>query len=125
LFNKIRRIKNEKNFLFNYFYLKKKTTKKDQKLDSSLFFLFLFFLYLNHFSEQIVDILFSVTKVTTFSEMISFLHPSTSWIVQLEWPQEVGNLFKVWSNSEYLMNNIFNTNDAIFAYFQIHKVYLK
>jgi len=65
----------------------------------------------------LVDELFSVTEITTFNEMVSLLFPATIWIVKFEWPEEVCGLFEVWSNGEYFMNQIFDTDDAEFAFY--------
>lgn len=49
--------------------------------------------YLVHLSDQLVDIVFSVTKITALYVMLKFSRsPSTSWVRQLEWPEKVGGL---------------------------------
>ncbi len=40
---------------------------------------------------------------------------STSWIAELEWPQEVGSLLEVGTNGKDLMDQILHAHNAIFA----------
>ena len=47
--------------------------------------------------------------------MVSLLSPSSSWVVQLEGPQEVGSVLEVWSNGEDLVNQILDTDDSKLA----------
>ena len=47
--------------------------------------------------------------------MIGLLSPSAVGIVQLEGPQKVGHLLKVWSDGRDLVHNVFNADDAVFA----------
>ena len=72
--------------------------------------------HLVHLLDKSIDVLLSVTKITTLNEMKELsLVESTIWIAQLEWPQEVACLLEVWSNSVDLMNQIFHTNDTEFS----------
>ena len=47
--------------------------------------------------------------------MVGLLSPSSSWVVQLEGPQEVGSVLEVWSNAEDLVNQILDTDDSKLA----------
>ena len=47
--------------------------------------------------------------------MVGLLSPPTSWVVQLEGPQEVGGVLEVGSDSEDLMDQILNTDDSHLA----------
>ena len=55
---------------------------------------------LNHFSQELINLVFSVAKVTTLNKVVGLLSPSPSWSVQLEWPQKVGGILEVGSNSQ-------------------------
>ena len=47
--------------------------------------------------------------------MVSLLSPSSGRVVQLEGPQEVGGVLEVGSNSEDLVDQVLNTDDAHLA----------
>ena len=47
--------------------------------------------------------------------MVGLLSPSSGWVVQLEWPQEVGGILEVGSNRQDLMDQILNTDDSHLA----------
>jgi hypothetical protein len=60
-------------------------------------------LSLIHLPDQSIDVLFPVAKITTLNEMSELACVETaSWVGQLEWPQEVGCLLEVGSDSENL-----------------------
>lgn len=66
--------------------------------------------------NQSVDEFFSVTGVTTLDKVLEFSSSeTTSWVRQFEWPQEVVNLFEVWTNSVNFVNQIFNRQDVEFT----------
>ena len=71
--------------------------------------------YLNHFLQEIIDLVFSAAEVATLDKVVSLLSPSSSWVVQLEGPQEVGRVLEVWSNGEDLVNQILDTDDSKLA----------
>ncbi len=73
---------------------------------------------LNHASEQIVDVLFTVAEVTTLSEVVGLLLPAAVRVVELEGPEEVGRLLEVRADGENLVDQVLNANDAVFAYFE-------
>jgi hypothetical protein len=59
--------------------------------------------FLVHLSDESVDVLFPVAKITALDEMSELAWTETaSWVGQLEWPQEVGCLLEVGANSEDL-----------------------
>ena len=70
---------------------------------------------LNHFLQELIDLIFSVAKISTLNKMVCLLSPSSSWIVQLEWPQKVGSILEVGSNSQDLVDQILHTDDAHLA----------
>merc|ERR1719229_380830 len=70
---------------------------------------------LDHFLQEVVDLVLSATEVSTLDEVVGLLSPSPSWVVQLEGPQEVGSVLEVWSNSENLVDQILNTDNAHLA----------
>lgn len=72
--------------------------------------------YLVHLLDQSIDMLLAIAKITTFDEMLELACPETSsGVRELERPQEVANLLEVWSNSEDLVNDVLNANDAVFS----------
>jgi len=70
---------------------------------------------LDHFLEEVIDLVLSVAKVSTLNKVVGLLSPSTSWVVELEWPQEVGGILEVGSNSQDLVDQVFNADDSKFT----------
>merc|ERR1712019_179312 len=70
---------------------------------------------LDHFLQEVIDLVLSATEVSTLDKVVGLLSPSTSWVVQLEGPQEVGGVLEVGSNSEDLVDQILNTDDSHLA----------
>jgi len=69
-----------------------------------------------HLSDQIVDLVFTVTKITTLDKMSELAGPKApSWVGELEWPEKVGGLLEVGTDGEDLVYQIFNTDNAILA----------
>lgn len=68
--------------------------------------------FLNHIFEEEVKLIFTVAKVATLNVVSNLLSPATTWVVQLEVPQEVVGVLKVGSNGDDLVNEILNTDDA-------------
>lgn len=56
--------------------------------------------------------IFSVSEVSSFNEVVGLLGPSSSWVVELEGPQEVGGLLEVWSDGGDLVGQILKTDDV-------------
>jgi len=71
--------------------------------------------FLDHLSQQLVDLLLTVTEVTTFDEVVGLLSPSSGGGVELEGPQEVGGVLEVGADSEDLVDQVLNANDAVLA----------
>ncbi len=72
-------------------------------------------LILNHSSQQVVNVVLAVAEVTTLSEVVGLLSPSSVWIVQLERPQEVGGLLELGADVHNLVDDVLNANDTLFA----------
>jgi len=67
-------------------------------------------------SDQSVDLVFPVTQVTTFDKMSEFsCSEASGWVAQLEWPQEVGGLLEVGSDSKDLVNQVLHADNAVLA----------
>lgn len=64
--------------------------------------------------DESVDELLSVTSRTTLDEVLelSWNTPTTRWVGQLEWPQEVVSLLEVWTNGVDLVDQILNGDDT-------------
>jgi len=72
--------------------------------------------HLVHLPNQSVDLVLSIAQVTTFDEMSEFSCSETSsWVAQLERPQEVGSLLEVGSDSEDLVNQVLHADNAVLA----------
>jgi len=63
-------------------------------------------------SDEIVDLVFSVTEVTTFNEVIGDTSVTSSWAGEFECPEEVVGSLEIWSNSENFVDQIFGGLDA-------------
>lgn len=72
-------------------------------------------LCLVHLLDQAVDVLFSVTSSTTLNvvEELSSDTPSTVWVGESEWIQEVVGLLEVWANGVDLVDQILNGDDTV------------
>ena len=72
--------------------------------------------HLIHLSNEVVDVSFPITKVTTLYVMLKLsCPPTTSGIGKLEGPKEVGGLLEVWTHSYNFVDKIFNAENIIFA----------
>jgi len=70
-----------------------------------------------------VDILLTVTNITTFNKVLEFTRPeAASRAGKLEGPQKVAGLFEVGSNSIYLVDQVLHTYDAVFAEIVLDKL---
>jgi len=65
-----------------------------------------------HFLDQIVNVLFSVTKVTTLDKVVGNLVPASSWATQLNRVQVVVNGLKVVTDGINFVHQIFDAVDA-------------
>lgn len=69
-----------------------------------------------HLADESVDLVLTVTKVTTLNEVAELASAETTgWVGELEWPEEVGGLLEVWSDSEDLVDEILHADDAVLA----------
>lgn len=67
-------------------------------------------------SDQSVDLLLTVTKVTTKNVVVELSWAeTTSWVAELEWPEEVGGLLEVGADGEDLVDQIFHTDNTVFS----------
>lgn len=72
--------------------------------------------HLVHLLDESVDVLLTVTKITTLNEMLELASSETTvGVGQLEWPQEVAGLLEVGSDSVDFVDEIFNTDDTVLA----------
>ena len=72
--------------------------------------------YLVHLLDQSVDVLLSVTQVTTLDVMLELPRSeTTSGVAQLERPEKVTRLFEVRSDGGDLVDQVFHTDDAELA----------
>merc|ERR1712137_1539780 len=72
-----------------------------------------FKMQLCHLLDEIVDVMLSVAIIATFGEVVRLLLPTTSWVIELKWPEEVGNCLKVWTSSHNLVDNILNADNTL------------
>jgi hypothetical protein len=62
-------------------------------------------------------VLLTVAEVTTFDEVLKLAGAeSASGVRQLERPEEIADLLEVGSDSEDLMDHIFDADDAVLAH---------
>jgi len=70
-------------------------------------------LNLDHSADDFVDVVFSVTPITTVVEGVSLVDVSTSGGGKLEGPDGVVGLLEVGADGEDFFNKIFNTQDVV------------
>jgi hypothetical protein len=68
-----------------------------------------------HPSDELIDVVLTVTSITTLHVLVPLLLQASQWCLQLEWPEEVVCLLEMWANSHDLMNKIFNADDVMLA----------
>ena len=72
--------------------------------------------HLVHLLDESIDVLLPVTQVTTLDEMPELaLVEATSWIRQLEGPEEVAGLLEVGANGEDLVDQILHADNTKFT----------
>jgi len=71
--------------------------------------------HLDHLSEELVDLVLTVTEVAALDEVVNLLSPSTAGSVQLEGPQEVAGVLEVGSDGEDLVDQVFDADDSVLA----------
>lgn len=72
-------------------------------------------MYLIHSPDELVDIIFTVSSISAFNVVVPLLLHPTQRCLQLEWPQKVVGFLKVRTSSQYLMNQIFHTDQPKFT----------
>jgi hypothetical protein len=69
-----------------------------------------------HLSDQGVNLVLTVSEVTSQDVVGEFTWAeTTSWVAKLEWPKEVGGLLEVGADGVDLVDQIFDTDDTVFA----------
>jgi len=69
-----------------------------------------------HLADEGVDVLLTVAKVTTLDEVAELARAeATGGVAELEGPEEVGSLLEVGANSDDLVDEILNADDAVLA----------
>jgi hypothetical protein len=69
-----------------------------------------------HLSDEGIDVLLTVTKITTLDEVLEFTSTeATIGVVELEGPEEVGSLLEVGADSVDLVDQVFHADDAVLA----------
>ena len=72
-------------------------------------------MYLVHSGDQFVNSVFSVSSVTAFNNVSQLLVEATDRAVQLEGPQELVDNLEFGSNSDELVDDIFNAENTVFT----------
>ena len=69
-----------------------------------------------HLADELVDVRFPVTEVTTLNEMLELpCPPATSGVGEFERPQEVRRLLEVGAGGEDLVYEILDGKDVVFS----------
>ncbi len=68
-----------------------------------------------HSGDQFVNSVFSVASITTFNNVSQLLVEATERAVQLEGPQELVDDLEFRTNSDELVDDIFNAENTVFA----------
>jgi hypothetical protein len=69
-----------------------------------------------HLADQAVDVVLTVTKVTTLNEVLELARTETTgWVAELEWPEEVGGLLEVGANGVDLVDQVLHADNAVLA----------
>lgn len=69
-----------------------------------------------HLADESVDVLLTVAEITTLNVVLELAGAeATGGVAELEGPEEVGGLLEVGANSEDLVNEILNADDAVLA----------
>jgi hypothetical protein len=64
-----------------------------------------------HLLDESIDVVLTVSEVTTFDVMTELsCAEATSWVGELEWPQEVVDLLEVGADGEDFVDDIFNAD---------------
>lgn len=65
--------------------------------------------------DKRIDLILSVSKVSSLIEVLEDSVPSTGWGSELEGPQESGGLSEVGSTGQNLVNQVLNADDAVLS----------
>lgn len=69
-----------------------------------------------HLADELVNVRFPVTEVTTLDEVLELAcPPAASGVGKLEWPEEVARLLEVGAGGEDLVDKILNGEDVMLA----------
>ena len=72
--------------------------------------------HLIHLPDELVDVLLTVTQVTTLDEVLELAGAETTvGVGELEGPQEVGGLFEVGADGVNLVDQILHADNAVLA----------
>jgi len=67
-------------------------------------------------SDKCIDLVLAISQISPFYKVTEFSRTeTTSWVAELEWPEEVCGLLEVGANSVDLVNEILNADNAILA----------
>lgn len=99
---------------------KKKTTPNKTTADNTFFKLCIVFyfkakLFLQHSSDEFVDVLLSVSVVATNDVVVSLLVEATERRAELERPEEVVSLLEVRADGVNLVDQVLHARDAVLA----------
>merc|ERR1719410_594105 len=70
---------------------------------------------LDHLPQQLVDLLLTVTKVTTLDKVVGLLSPAAGGGVELHRPQEVGGVLEVGADGHDLVDEVLHADQAVLA----------
>ena len=68
-----------------------------------------------HPSDELVDIVFAVSSISSFDVVIPLPLQTTQGCRELEWPEEVVGFLEVRPNCQDLMDKIFDADDPVLA----------
>ena len=77
---------------------------------------------LDHFLQEVIDLVLSATEVSTLDKVVGLLPPATGGVVKLEGPQEVGGVLEVGSDGQDLVDQILHTDDSHLAKLALNDV---
>jgi len=69
-----------------------------------------------HLSDESVDLVLTVSEVTSLNEVTEFSGTETTgWVAELEWPEEVGGLLEVGTDSEDFVDQVLHADNTVLA----------
>lgn len=71
--------------------------------------------HLVHSPNQLIDLVFTISSITTLNIVVSLLFEATGWGTKLKWPQKVVCFLEMRSHGHDLVNQILNTDNSILA----------